>query len=51
MLRSKAPESHPEPEFRLKSSNLLLQAREGISTVRETVKYRNIWDTTAKIMQ
>jgi len=28
-----------------------MQNREAISTYRQNVKYRNVWDTTLKIMQ
>jgi hypothetical protein len=37
-------------EVRAKSSHLLMQAREGMSTYRESIKYRNFWEAARKIM-
>lgn len=50
ILRGKV-EMHGEVEVRAKTSHLLMQAREGMSTYREPIKYRNFWEAARKIMQ
>jgi solute carrier family 25 iron transporter 28/37 len=50
ILRGKN-EAFQEIETKPKSFNLLMQAREGMSTFRTSVKYRNFWDAACKIMQ